>query len=177
MEDIIKSHDFEKNLKNLKKFSETVPKEINIKQTEEKGILPLFNHKVTGKELNEVTKVIQEKLITQNKHIIRTIREFKTVYDTFEKLDKDYIESIIAAVESAKEASDQALTSAKIAEGSTKALQLLVNKLQEKRKILGVDGNLDAVNKKLVRRINLLTVLSILSIILSIGLSIFIFFK
>ncbi|TXD50186.1 MULTISPECIES: hypothetical protein [unclassified Polaribacter] len=178
MSNIGKSHDFEKSQNKLREFSKNIPEKTNFKSFEEdSGIFGMFNHKVTGSELNIFVNDVQDELINQKQVSIKIIREFETIYNTFDSLDKEYIQSILIAQNSAEVASKHALDSAKRAEQNTKALQLLVKKLQEKRKILGIDGNLDVINKKLASRINLLTILSIVSITFSIGLSIFIFLK
>jgi hypothetical protein len=178
MSNIVKSHDFEKSQNKLREFSKNIPEKTNFKSfMEDSGIFGMFNHKVTGIELNKFVSDLEDELINQKKVSIKIIREFETIYNTFESLDKEYIQSILIAQKSAEVASKQTLDSAKRAEQNTKALQLIVKKLQEKRKILGIDGNLDIINKKLARRINLLTVLSILSITFSLVLSIFIFLK
>lgn len=103
----IDKHNFEILKNRLKKFSEQTKTDLEIDKVRtggdlldvcSKGIFGFFNHSVTGKELNELTSQIQEYLIDINKTQIKIIKEFKEVYNTFESLDKDYIDKICVSI-------------------------------------------------------------------------------
>lgn len=78
---------------------------------EEGNYFPFNDHDVTGAELNEVTEKIQSIMIAQNKVIIRTIKEFNTIYDTFNALDKEYIQGILISLKAAEKANDEVKSS------------------------------------------------------------------
>ena len=104
------SNVFNKKKNELKDFSEKLPKEAELPCVPTTvGLFGWFNYDVTGKDLNRLTESIQNKMIEQNKVLVRTIQEFNTVYDTFSALDKEYIQGILVSVEAAKEANSKAL--------------------------------------------------------------------
>lgn len=105
-----------------------------------------FDHRVTGTEFNAAIEQIQE-AFKKNYEISKDIvREFKDVYNTFESLDKDYIQGICASVATAKESAKQALEASNQANDSfeearsaqeriekmTNALRYTVEKFQER---------------------------------------------
>lgn len=133
MEDIvIQTHDFEEEKKQIKKFSNDVPKELSLDtfRTSE-GLFDLFDHKVTGYELNRFVNQVQDYLVSFNERDKTFFKEFGHVYKAFESLDKDYIQAILISVKSAEEASSQALDAQKDADSAIKALDKIVKKLQE----------------------------------------------
>ena len=74
----------------------------------EGGWFGLSDKKVTGAEMNQITRSINNSFIKNNGEIIKLYNQFKEVYNTFDILDKEYIQGIIMATNEAKEASDQA---------------------------------------------------------------------
>ena len=116
----IKSHNFENSKNQLKKFSEAIPSQTELPTVADKGgLLGWFDHKVTGDELNVLTNKVQEHLINNNKLLVQFFKEFGQVYNTFEALDKEYIQIMITAIKAAEEASNQAENSASKAEKNT----------------------------------------------------------
>ena len=89
----IKRHNFDKYKEDLKKFSEKADNDFEIPKVETESWL-VFDHKVTGDELNSVTRKIGEHLIELNKNQIELTKEFRVIYEAFESLDKDYISGI-----------------------------------------------------------------------------------
>ena len=73
------------------------------------GLFGWGDHKVTGSEMNNFIGVVQDKLISVNSSLRNIISEFKEVYNAFDILDKEYINGILGSVESAENASMQAL--------------------------------------------------------------------
>ena len=113
----IQAHDFENYKKELKRFSEKIPSSIDLPTVAtEAGLFGWFNHTVTGAELNELTNQVLAHLIATNSYLIDSIKEFGQVYNTFEALDKEYIQGILVAVKAAEKASNQAKESASKAE-------------------------------------------------------------
>jgi hypothetical protein len=100
---------FAEQTKTLKKFSEEIPEESNLPTVStDGGLFGWFSHKVTGEELNVLTESIQDKMIEQNKNIVKIIKEFKVVHDTFSALDKIYVQEIMTALNAAVIANNKA---------------------------------------------------------------------
>ena len=91
----IRTHDFVEAKNKIKEFTDNPPKNKSLKKFETKdGPFHLFDHNVTGEELNEfivkIQAIMNEFVETDRKFI----DEFKDVYDAFESLDNDYIQGI-----------------------------------------------------------------------------------
>ncbi|SUA54802.1 Uncharacterised protein [Oligella ureolytica] len=100
--------DDEKN--KIKAFAKNLPSEIALPCVDTDGALwGLFDHRVTGAELNRLSKQIQNNLIATNQTVSTIIKEFTQIYNTFEALDKNYIQAIVGSVEEASKAGIQAL--------------------------------------------------------------------
>lgn len=138
-------HNFEIQKENIRKFSNKILEPVELKAVDEK-FLWKFDHRVTGTEFNAAIEQIQE-VFKKNYEISKDIvREFKDVYNTFESLDKDYIQGICASVATAKESAKQALEASNQANDSfeearsaqeriekmTNALRYTVEKFQER---------------------------------------------
>lgn len=138
-------HNFEIQKENIRKFSNKILEPVELKAVDEK-FLWKFDHRVTGTEFNAAIEQIQE-AFKKNYEISKDIvREFKDVYNTFESLDKDYIQGICASVATAKESAKQALEASNQAndsfeearsaqeriEKTTNALRYIVEKFQER---------------------------------------------
>ena len=110
---IIQTHDFNNAKKQLKEFSERIPSRVDLQAVKTHvGPFDLFNHNVTGEELNKLSTQIQGHLIAINNLHIESVKEFGQVYKALEALDKDYIQAIIISVKAAEKASEQAQESA-----------------------------------------------------------------
>lgn len=141
----IETHSFETSKNQLKKFSEQTTADLDLKKVDtSKGVGEWFgewlkgggigtDHKVTGAELNELTKQIQKHLSHINDMHYKLIQEFGQVYNALEALDKDYIQAILIAVKSAQKANEEV----KVAQGDiekTIALQKKTIKVLEQFK-------------------------------------------
>lgn len=134
----IKCSSFELNKEKIKKFSANLPRPIELNAVAEKRFC-FFDHNVTGKEFNSLIQDLQKALCDSNEVDRKIIKEFASIYNTFESLDKGYIQCICASVASAEESSQQALAAnekARLAQDriniTMKALQNTVEKYQEK---------------------------------------------
>lgn len=136
---IIRTKDFEENKNKLKRFSNEFPKDLRIKKVEETTFFG-FNKKVTGEDFNIVISQFQANSIENKTVLIKIIEEFKTIYNTFESLDKDYIQSILIAVKSAEESSNQA-------KKNNNYIGSLISKLQVKFK--NIESQHEEITKKL----------------------------
>lgn len=140
-EDSIQKADFEKQKKELKAFAEqpATSTELDEFSTDVKlsdflsdGLISLFNgHKVTGDELNKLVIKLQSCFAEINERDRKVIKEFGQVYETFEALDKGYIQGILIGVRSAERASQEAKDAQKDINDTIKALQITINKLKE----------------------------------------------
>ncbi len=108
----IQTHNFEKAKNGLRKFSEKIPSSTDFPTVTPNTFFGLLNRNVTGSELNKVTKEVQKCIAATNVKLIGVIKEFEQVYQTFEALDKDYIQGLIAGIKAAEAASNQAMKAA-----------------------------------------------------------------
>ena len=114
---VIQNHNFENAKKGLKKFSEQDTTSLDLKKVDDsKGVGEFLgdwflgrgiglNHKVTGEELNELTKQIQTHLHSINGTQIKLVKEFGEVYSALEALDKEYIQAILVSIKATEETS------------------------------------------------------------------------
>lgn len=99
---------FEDNIEELKAFSENIPEKEELPTVDnDGGLFNLFSHKVTGEELNKLTSKIQNKMIEQNKHIVKLIEEFGVVYNTMESLDNDYLKNFKKDIENIRKVNEK----------------------------------------------------------------------
>jgi hypothetical protein len=97
------------------------------------GLLGWRGHKVTGEEMNLLASQVQESIIEIHDLIKSTISEFNEVYNAFETLDKDYIQSIIISLKSAQIANEEAKKAQIDISNTIDALKLTVSKLTQFR--------------------------------------------
>ena len=109
---LAKSERFNDKKQELKDFSEKIPKQSNLptvpKEDPFLGFMGM-EYDVKGKDLNALSDAVQNRMIEQNKHIKKIIQEFNTIYETFQILDDEYIQSISNSLLAAKEANNIAL--------------------------------------------------------------------
>ena len=107
---LIKRHNFEVSKENIETFSKNLPSNPAFDIVEvDGGLFGWGDHKVTGTEMNNFIGKVQDKLISVNSYLRSIISEFEEVYKAFDYLDGEYINGIIGSIESAEEASKQAL--------------------------------------------------------------------
>lgn len=120
MSSLVISNDnlFAEKMNLLKEFSGQLPNEADLPTVlTEGGLFGWFKHKVTGNELNRLTEKIQDRIIEQNKTLVKVVQEISTVYDTFSALDKVYVQEILLAINTAFKAIDEvSFTNEKISE-------------------------------------------------------------
>lgn len=105
----IVAHDFEKKKQQLQKFAKTLPKTSNLPSIRGGNYWYGPSVKATGDDLNNLSERIADSLIEQNKNIVGIRKEFISIYDTFEALDKDYIQRILVNLKAAEEANTKAV--------------------------------------------------------------------
>lgn len=137
----IEKADFEKQKEELKSFAEQPATSTELDKFDTDGqwsdfwggglLGVLSGHKVTGEELNSLVTKLQSCFVEINERNRKVIKEFGQVYETFEALDKGYIQGILIGVKSAEKASQEAKSAQKDIDATIKALQITINKLKE----------------------------------------------
>lgn len=137
----IQKTDFEKQKKELKAFSEQPATSTELDKFSTDGQWSDFwsgglagvlsGHKVTGEEINSLVTKLQSCFAEINERDRKVIKEFGQVYETFEALDKGYIQGILIGVKSAEKASQEAKDAQKDIDVTIKALQITIDKLKE----------------------------------------------
>lgn len=146
----IERANFERQKNELRSFSEQPATSTELDKFETEGQwgdfwaggIPGFlgGHKVTGEELNSLVTKLQSCFVEINERDRKVIKEFGQVYETFEALDKGYIQGIEISVKSAEKACQEAKKAQKDIEDTMKALQGTVKKLKEfKDEVKGYD--------------------------------------
>lgn len=110
---VIKEHDFQKSKNSIKKFSNDIPKEVELDEVSSKKSFKEFllsdnskGHKVTGEEFNDRLDQIRDNFISVNKSQIKMIKQFGEVYNALEALDKDYIQAILISIKATEKTSE-----------------------------------------------------------------------
>jgi len=128
---VIAQRDFTQRKNQLKNFAEKTGEAIPLdKFRTSEGIFDLFDHKVTGYELNRLVSQLQEKFIAVLERERDFQKEFLEVYETFESLDKGYIQGILISVKSAEKASQDAKGASLEAKKATKDIKVIIDALQ-----------------------------------------------
>lgn len=106
------SERFNEKKQELKAFSEEIPEQSDLPTVPTDDPMLGFigmEYDVKGKDLNALTDAVQNRMIEQNIHIKKIIQEFNTIYETFQILDDEYIQSISRSLIAAKEANNKAI--------------------------------------------------------------------
>lgn len=106
------SERFNEKKQELKAFSEEIPEQSDLPTVPTDDTMLGFigmEYDVKGKDLNALTDAVQNRMIEQNIHIKKIIQEFNTIYETFQILDDEYIQSISKSLIAAKEANNKAI--------------------------------------------------------------------
>ena len=116
---VVKTHDFEEAKLAIKKFSEETTTDLDFQRvSDKKGVGEWlgdavfgggigFNHKVTGKELNDLTVQVESHLHSVNNTQIKLIKQFGQVYTALEALDKYYIQGILISIKATEKTSER----------------------------------------------------------------------
>lgn len=136
---LAKSEKFNEKKEALKAFSEEIPEQSDLPTVpQEENIFNIFSvdYGVKGKDLNALTDAVQNRMIEQNQHIKKIIQEFNTIYETFQILDDEYIQSISNSLIAAKEANNTALQGLKEIEAYQEGNKKLLNDVFKQNKDL-----------------------------------------
>ena len=139
-----------KKKQELKAFSEEIPEQSDLPTVPTDDPMLGFigmEYDVKGKDLNALTDAVQNRMIEQNIHIKKIIQEFNTIYETFQILDDEYIQSISRSLIAAKEANNKAIQGLhEIEEYQTGNKKLLDDVFKQNKDLIDV---LKKHNKKL----------------------------
>ena len=156
---IVQSHDFEKAKKELKEFSEKIPKELKLGKLDSEKEISEFvsdfvlgrgigkDHIVKGKEINELIDKIQDNLKDINEIHIEFIKQVGYVYEALKSLDKEYIGGIVVAVNTATKACEEAKTAQKDIKKTVENQKKMIQVLQKFKKDLEVIQHINDVDK------------------------------
>lgn len=151
---IIKEHNFCSAKSKIKEFSSRGLASSYLSKVEVKtGIFGWRDHKVTGEEMNNLAGQIQRSFININSTIKEIVSEFGEVYNAFETLDKDYIQSILLSIKSAQQASVEAKQAHVDISRTIDALQMAVQKLTEFK--IYVNKELDSIRQSDKNKVSL----------------------
>lgn len=126
---IIKRHNFESSLSKIQAFSKNVPciPELDKFETDG-GLFGWGDHYINGYEMNRYVEKVQDLFRSHNNTILKTIQEFREVYNTFDYLDREYIQGILQTANAAKKASEGAKAASDQAKVSSDQAKAAANK-------------------------------------------------
>lgn len=135
------NNNFNKYKGELKVFSEQMEEEIKLPKVNNYGFIR--EHRVRGYELNNLTENIQNHLIATNNVTNKIIKEFETIYKTFNALDNEYIKEIMQSIEKSNEAINRAN------QGLTEAEKRIEDIKETNGKIQVAQNNIKIIQDKL----------------------------
>lgn len=160
MEDLtLAKHNFDVSKQKIKSFSQQYSVNLELEKVDDKKGLGEWlgdyflgagiglEHKVTGKELNTLTEALQQNLIRINTTHRKLIEEFGQVYTTFETLDKDYIQAIVATVKSVEETSNSVQVAQERIGGIVNDLERTIELLKRFKERLDRLSHLENIDK------------------------------
>ena len=119
------------------------------------GLFNLFNHTVTGEEMNNLTAQIQEYLISLNSFDGKIITQLGKIYNTFDALDEKYIQKIVITLQCAEKASNEAKKAGVDALKALKETKKTVTDLSNTQKSLqSAQTSLRCTNEKIDKTVN-----------------------
>lgn len=127
---MIKKHHFEEAKRRIGEYSKNLPQDQPLTLVrEDEGLFGLFDHKVTGKELNALVKVVQNDQRAVNSVLIQIIHGFKEIYNTFDYLDSEYVNGIIETIKDLEKVSKQVKIQQEETGTHVEALDMTVGRL------------------------------------------------
>lgn len=106
---IVKRQNFDNAMRSIKSYADNAKRPASLNRVSVSGgLFDLFDHKVTGEELNEIVSQLEDQLISLNNFDIGMLNTFKDIYKALDSLDREHIAGILAAANAAKAASETA---------------------------------------------------------------------
>ena len=144
---VLKKTNFQAALKGLDAFSKTQTAPVEISKVDTDAWIPIFDHDVTGQELNMVTSQIQKHLIAINQTTLRLTQEFGQVYKTFDYLDREYITGIVASIEAIKKVHEREQEDRENIRKSVEVLKRFKSDIEKLKHLTDVDRVWDLIQK------------------------------
>lgn len=119
----IVEHNFEQKKQQLRTFANDIPNNEALPIVEGGEHWFGVTVKATGDDLNNLSQRVGDSLIEQNKSIVDIRKEFISIYDTFEALDKDYIQNILVNLKATNEANKKAFQALEGVEKNNRQLE------------------------------------------------------
>ena len=138
---------FDEQKNKLKKFANNYRVNTYLPMVEKEGFF--FSHKVTGEEMNSLVEKVQKSLAQINERQSKTIKTFETVYETFDILDKGYIQKMLLNLQAANEASEQAKKAQKDINDTIDIQKKTIHKLKEFKDSQQHFGDVDRMYEQL----------------------------
>ena len=137
---IVKRQNFDTAMKSIKDFSDQATEhEPLAKVSYSEGLFDLFDHKVTGTELNRVVSQIEDQLVDLKNYNVGFLDLITNIYKALDALDQEHISGILIAANAAKVASDKATKNVEAIEKIVKILKDFKEKLEKLEHLMDVD--------------------------------------
>ena len=127
----IVAHDFEKKKQQLQKFAKTLPKTSNLPSIRGGNHWYGPSVKATGDDLNNLSERIADSLSEQNENIFEIKKAFIIISDTFEALDKSYIQRILVNLKATEEANRKAVKGLEDNKKLLNSQKIIIEKLKK----------------------------------------------
>lgn len=106
---ISRNNQFLEQQNKLKVFSSEIPSEIVLPTASNSSWGSWIGRdRVSSEDVNRLAAKIQSGMIQQNEYIIKIIKEFEIVYNTFSSLDQEYLKEIVKSFNTAVKAHEKA---------------------------------------------------------------------
>lgn len=133
----IQTHNFVQAKKALKSFLKETEKSVHLSNVEVDGLIPIFDHNVTGRELNRLIGELEEGFVSFNKKHARTTKELRQVYEALEALDSDYISAIVMNMGAIEKTSNDAKVIAEETQKNSQKIEKTINTQKKTIEALG----------------------------------------
>lgn len=130
---LIETHTFEHAKESLIDLFNEADQVVSLSAVATEGFIPLFDHNVTGRELNRVIGQLEDTFISLNSRHERVTAELWQVYLALEALDDDYISAIVQNMNSIEKTSSDAK---KIAEKTQEHSHKLEKTIETQKKTI-----------------------------------------
>lgn len=149
----------------LQEFSKEVPPTVKLPvATNDSFFSFLGRDRVSSEDVNKLARKIQDGMIEQNKYIIKIIKEFEVVYNTFNSLDQEYVQEIVrsfnVAIEAQKTANQNILRLNKQQQEIEKGQKDITTIVNDLRRVVEVLKNFKTKLERLEHLVDIDTIFS-----------------
>lgn len=137
---IVKRQNFDTAMKSIKNFSDQAAEHEPLTRVSySEGLFDLFDHKVTGTELNRIVSQVEDQLVDLKNYNLGFLDLITNIYKALDALDQEHISGILIAANAAKVASDKATRNVEAIEKIVKILKDFKEKLEKLEHLMDVD--------------------------------------